>query len=448
MNTEIRSRQRRGRGGVHRLIAAAAVLPVVLLAACSGSGSSTESTSAAESATSAAPQSEAAESASAEASSAPASESADTAAILQTAFLVDDVDPASLEPLILQGLTEAGAPATDEQIQLAFDCNSQQECKIGDGEKTLGILLGSGTNVWMQLSRASVILQAITQYPEIGTVISLSAGGDQQAFSSHLQTLITKGVDAIVTYDDFGPAMTAGFQEATDAGIPVVAFGGTPGPDATSAVVSQVQSDFCEAGKSMAIKAAEMLDNKGNIAYFTGTPGNPQGEGWQTCATEWFEANAPDMQVVNKSNTDWSSEGTVKAASALIASGQAVDLIMYDYAHETANIVSTYEKAKLPVPDQITWTVDNTLSKLWEEGQASDNPWKLAETTSLNWEGNLALTAAMAKIAGQEVPPFLIFPLPFADAQMGDYKPDLGAAYPGPTLMPDKLLELVLAANE
>lgn len=429
------------------LLAIAAALPVLLVTACSSSGSSSESTSAAaSSAVSSATGSDAASSAASTASS-----GADPAAVakaLSTAFLVDDIDPSSLEPLIVRGLTEAGAPATDEQVQTAFDCLSQQECKVGDGDKTLGILLGSGTNTWMQLSKASIILQAITQYPEIGNIISLSAGGDQQVFTSGLQTMITKGVDAIVTYDDFGPAMTAAFQEATDAGIPVAAFGGTPGPDATAAVLTQVQSDFCEDGKSMATKAADMLGGKGNIAYFTGTPGNPQGEGWQKCATEWFDANAPNIKVVSKSNTDWSSEGTVKAASALIASGQPVDLIMYDYATQTADIVNTYEKAKLPVPDQITWTVDNTLSKLWEEGQKSDNPWQLAETTSLNWEGNIALSAAMAKLAGEEVPSFLIFPLPFASAKVGDYKPDLGPSYPGPTLMPDKLLSMVLAGSQ
>ncbi len=50
----------------------------------------------------------------------------------------------------------------------------------------------------------------------------------------------------------------------------------------------------------------------------------------------------------------------------------------------------------------------------------------------------------MAKLNGEKVPATLIFPLPFALAQKGDYKPDEGASYPGPTLMPAALLSKVL----
>jgi ABC-type sugar transport system substrate-binding protein len=409
---------------------AAAGIALVLLAACSSSkttgGSTTSGAGAAT--TSAAPVS-----------------AADTAAILKTAFLTDTVEAGKLDPLIVKGLTAAGATYTQDQIDKAYACTQTQECTIGSGKKELGILDGSGADLWRHITRAAITLQA-TSYPDIGKVIYLQAGGDLQTMNSQLRTLITKGVAGIVTYDDFGAAMTAGFQAATNAGIPVAAFGGTPGSDAVKAVLTQVQSDFCDDGTQMATTTAKMLNNTGSVAFFTGTPGNPQGAGWEKCAEQYFSQNAPGIKVVNKSNTGWSDSGTVSASSALIASGQKVDAILYDYAKETANIVLTYQKAKVQVPNQVTWTSDNSLLKLWEADQGTPKAWKLAYSTSINFEGNIALSAVMAKLAGESVPATLIFPLPFALAQKGDYKADQGASYPGPTLMPTALLTKVLGA--
>src|SRR5690606_13798813 len=144
---------------------------------------------------------------------------------------------------------------------------------------------------------------------------------------------------------DFGPAMIGAFQSASSQGIPIVAYGGVPGPDGADSVVSQVASDFCDDGYRMAEAANEALGGAGQVAFFTGTPGNPQGEGWMTCAEEWFGENAPDIQVANRSNTDWSQQGTFSAASALISSGTQVDAILYDYATQTVNIVEAYKQA-------------------------------------------------------------------------------------------------------
>jgi ABC-type sugar transport system substrate-binding protein len=241
--------------------------------------------------------------------------------------------------------------------------------------------------------------------------------------------------------------MTASFQAAKTAGIPVAAFGGTPGPSAVDAVVTQVQSSFCNDGVQMAQATAKMLSNHGNVAFFTGTPGNPQGAGWQSCAASWFTRNAPGIKVVDKSNTGWSNSGTVSATSALISAGKKVNAILYDYANQTVNIVQTYQHAKQPVPDQVTWTTDNQLLQLWQQGQKSPDPWKLAGSSSINFEGNIALAALMDHLSGKSVPSTLTFPLPFVEARSGDYNASQPADGPGPTLMPDGLLSKLLGQS-
>jgi ribose transport system substrate-binding protein len=372
--------------------------------------------------------------------------SAEQTAILKKAFLTDSVSPSSISPVILQGLEEAGRSYTAAQVSKAWACQSQTSCKIGNGSQTIAYLDGSGGNLWREITRAAITLEA-EDYPNIGTVMYLNAAGSLQTMQADLKTLVARRVTGIVTYDDFGPAMTAAFQQAKAAGIPIVAFGGTPGSGAVNAVVSQVQSSFCSDGTAMAQTTDKMLNGHGNVAFFTGTPGNPQGAGWQSCAASWFTKNAPGIKVVDKSNTGWSNSGTVSATSALIAAGKKVDAILYDYASQTVNIVQTYQHAKQPVPDQVTWTTDNQLLQLWQQDQKSSNPWKLADSSSINFEGNIALAAVMDHLAGKSVPSTLTFPLPFAQAQMGDYNASQPADGPGPTLMPDALLSKLLSQS-
>jgi len=372
--------------------------------------------------------------------------STEQTSILKKAFLTDSVSVSSVNPVILQGLEEAGRTYTAAQVSKAWACQSQATCKIGNGSQTLAYLDGSGGNLWREITRAAITLEA-EDYPNIGTVMYLNAAGSLQTMQADLKTLIARRVTGIVTYDDFGPAMTAAFQQAKAAGIPIVAFGGTPGPGAVSTVVSQVQSSFCSDGVQMAQTTDKMLGGHGNVAYFTGTPGNPQGAGWEGCASSWFSKNAPGITVVDKSNTGWSNSGTVSATSSLIATGKKIDAILYDYANQTVNIVQTYQHAKQPVPDQVTWTTDNQLLQLWEQDQKSADPWKLADSSSINFEGNIALAALMSHLSGKSVPSTLIFPLPFVQAQVGDYNASQPADGPGPTLMPDSLLGKLLGQS-
>jgi ABC-type sugar transport system substrate-binding protein len=368
------------------------------------------------------------------------------ASILKKAFLTDAVKAGQLDPTIVQGLSEAGRDYTEAPVTTAAGCMAQPTCKIGDGKLTLAILDGAGSDLWRHITRAQITLQAAS-YPNIGTVIYLQADGNLQTMQANLKTLIARKVTGIVTYDDFGPAMTAAFQQATNAGIPVVAYGGIPGKDAANAVVSQVASDFCDDGNQMAQTTAKMLKNTGNVAFFTGTPGNPQGAGWQACAESWFQKNAPGIKVVNRSNTSWTEGGAVSATTALISTGKKIDAVLYDYAKQTVNIVQTYQKAKLPVPAQVTWTSDNSLLEMWEKDLGTPAEWQLGYSSSINFEGAIALSALMNHLAGKKVVPTLIFPLPFVLAKKGDYLADQPANAPGPTLMPDSLLKTVLSAG-
>ncbi len=95
----------------------------------------------------------------------------------------------------------------------------------------------------------------------------------------------------------------------------------------------------------VAEKLAAYLKDKGDTdptyAIFTGPAGNAFAGVWQPCVKEALEAAG--VKQVYDGNTEWTPQGTVKAAAALQASGKKPDVIVYDtYAED---FIHAYEDA-------------------------------------------------------------------------------------------------------
>jgi len=445
-STTPRRRTRNGLVAKGLSVTAVGLSAALLLAACGGSSSS-ESTAASEApaASSAAPASEA------PASEAPASEAPAASGDLQTtvnaALNTDTVDAATLDPNMAKALERGGAALTPEQIQLAFDCWSSSDCEIpGGGDVTVGYI-SPELNTWRKFARMEAILQAIT-YPEVGRIISVKPEYDLAQMQAGVRSLSADGADVIVGYNDFGPALAPAFQAAQEAGAKVGIFVG-PSPDTpATAIATQVTGDVCANGVAMAQKAIELLGTEGKIAFFNGTPGNPQGAAWNKCAEEELAAQAPGIEVVFKADTNWTLQGAFEAATALLATGEDVDIIMYDYADPMTQIVKAYDQAGKPVPDFITWTSNNDLFKEWEAKQGTDGEFALWDTNSLTWSARVAVSNIMdAAATGGAVPEMVIYPQPFIEAQVGNYQADKPADYPGQTIIPAELVDQMLAAQ-
>ncbi|MCU1691875.1 MAG: ABC-type sugar transport system, periplasmic component [Frankiales bacterium] len=363
--------------------------------------------------------------------------------ILKTAFLAD-VKPETLDPVVLQGLEEIGGDYTEAQVATATSCLTQDVCKIGDGKQTVAMLLGGGLTPWGLMNRAAFTLQA-TSYPDVGTVMFQKADGNLQTMQAQLRSLVARKVKAVVSYDDFGPAMTAAFSQARAAGVPVATYVGNPGKDATKAVVTQVTSDYCADGKAMAQAAQRTVGKTGNVAFLTGVPGNPKGVAWQKCAEAWLKANAPGIDVAYKADTNWSEAGTTTATTAMIATGKKIDAVLYDYATQTITVVKAFKQAKLPVPDQVTQATDNSLLEVWEADQKSADPWNLTASSSINFAVNVAFAAVMDSVAGKQVPSLVVFPNQFVPAKVGDFVAGQPKNAPGPVVLPAPLVQAVLA---
>lgn len=438
----VRSRVARpGRWRLMGALAGATVLALTL-GACSssksGSGSTTASTSGAADASSTA-------GASSSASSSSGGGDAAVQAMIDKAFLAH-VPMSSLPDTVQETFKVAAQPLTQAQLDTALKCWQNNTCETGTGGKTtLGIDDGFGDNTWRKISKMEIILQAL-EYKDIGKIIYTNAHGDLSQMQANTRSLTSQGVKAIVTYDDFGSALVPTYAAAQRGGAKISSYvGGIPNAP-TSAVANQVHEDICTAGKNMADTVAQLLNGSGQIAFFNGTPGNPQGATWNKCAEDQLKAKASGISVAYKADTNWTPAGTFKAASGLVSTGKSVKAILYDYADPLPQVVKAFQQAGKPTPALITFTSNNDLFKVWEAAQGTANAFPLYYTSGLNYQARVSVTAVMQLLAGKSVPGELIVPMPFVKAEKGVYAASFPGTYPGPSvLIPVSLLTKMLS---
>ena len=350
-----------------------------------------------------------------------------------SAALQSDVPASQLPALMREALSKVNLNLTPNQISTAYNCWKASSCTLGSGNLTLAEADGFGDNTWRQFSKMDVILQAM-QYPQIGKFIYTNAHGVLSQYQSDLRSITAQGAKLIVAYNDFGPAAWSAFTAAQRAGAYVSTFVGPSDGAPTSAITTRVQPDICQVGKDMAQVTRQVIDGNGPIAYFTGTPGNPEDQGWQTCATQ------TGLSSVFNGDTNWTPTGAETTASALIASGKQVKAILYSYSNPVPNIVKAYQAAGKPVPTIVTWTTDNgTLCTV------KKNPFTLYLTNALNWAARVSVTALVDKANGQSVPSAVLYPMPFIKANPAQCDASAPADYPGTSaLVPAALTARIL----
>jgi ABC-type sugar transport system substrate-binding protein len=354
----------------------------------------------------------------------------------------------SLSATVQQAFQAAAEPLTQAQLATAFSCWQNSTCSTGTGGPvTLGIADGFGDNTWRQFTKMEIILQAL-HYKQVGKIIYTNAHGVLSQFQANIRSLTAQGVKAIVTYDDFGAAAVPAFAAAQREGAKVSSYvGGIPDAP-TTAVANQVSANICAAGTSMAATTDTLLAGKGEVAFFNGTPGNPQGAAWNKCASQEFKAKGGGVTVAYEANTDWTPAGAQQAAAGLVSSGKPVKAILYDYADPLTQVVKAFQQAGRVTPALVTWTSNNALFGMWQQDQGTAKAFDLYYTNGLNWESRVSVTAVLDALSGQSVPAQLTVPMPFVKAVKGIYATSLPGTYPGPSvLVPAALVTKMLGTS-
>ena len=320
-----------------------------------------------------------------------------------------DADPAVLKKAV--GTTEgipqiaqaafyrAGLPVDDARQALALKCFKENGCDTGTGGKlTVALADGFGENFWRQMTKMEFILQALT-YPEIGKIIYTTAGGDTQKSISDFKSLVAQKADVIIFFPDAGEALLPAVRDATAQGTVAISHSygkiGEPGKDYPTFVAE----DVCKLGQLFADTLNKEV-GRGKVAFLGGTPGNPLSAYWQGCEEK---ALGKDLQLVGKADTSWTQQGALEAVSGLISSNPDIKGISYEAADSFLGGLRAYQAAKLP-PDIVLTLRTDEVDLFCEMKKINDPNFKVFYGSGGNYQSRIALTAAMMKLKGYNLP--------------------------------------------
>jgi len=377
-----------------------------------------------------------------------------------------DADPALVDKalgpvgtvpdIVLASIARADQDLDQATIDKALECWSSPECETGSGgELVMGYADGGGhLNVWRGVTHMEAILQALT-YPEIGTIVSTEALWDQDPAvpAGDIQFLVQRGADFIVGYPDAGVAIADAILEAEAAGVPYIPFSagyvGLPGQEGAlipgqdyTAVVGE---DLCALGESFAEVLNDGIDS-GTIGVMGGTPGNALSLGWQQCLTPALNDGVELVQPA--ADTYWLNDVALEVVLGMLSTDPEIKGYAYEYADGLNTALQAYDELGIPLDDLTVAlrTDEQTLFCDWVD-RANPN-YHIFYSAGGNFQSRTAVTAAMMKLNGAEVPGEIVVPHVMREVTEADCNPDRVNPYvSGTSLVPDAVLAQMFPAE-
>jgi len=352
----------------------------------------------------------------------------------------------NVSPVIVEAIKHAAMELTPEQRKLALECWKNNVCETGHGTLTVAYADGFGENVWRQVTKMEFIQQALT-YPNIKKIVYSSAGGDATKAISDMRAFIAQKVNVIVIFADAGPALLPTVKEATEAGIVVVLhngtyIGGKPGKD----YLTTIAENLCDLGTDFVkIVLANSKKDPTTIVELGGTPGNGLSAGWQKCSDQEIAKHA-NLKLLGKADTMWTQEGSFKAMSGFLAQNGTVDAVLFEYADGFRGGLRAYDAAKKPYDLVVALRTDE-MGVICDWEKANNPNFKIFYSNGQNDQARFALTAAMMKIEGKDVPTMIDVPFKMHEVHKGQCNPAIPESASLNTLVDDDMMKQMFAKN-
>ena len=330
----------------------------------------------------------------------------------------------NINPIVAETFKRSAAGLSADQAALALKCWKDSVCDTGHGDITVALADGFGENVWRQVTKMEFITQALT-YPNIKKIIYTSAHNDPTKAISDLRSLVAQKVNVIVVFADASTALLPSIKEATAAGILVVLHNGTyVGGDPGKDYLSTVAENLCNLGTGFVDVIAKNT-NKPNptVVELGGTPGNGLSAAWQKCSDDEI-AKQKNMKLLGKADTNWTQEGAFQAMSGFLAQNDTVDGVAYEYADGFRGGLRAYQEAG-KAPDLVLALRTDEQGVFCDWEKLNDPNFKIFFAAGMNFQSGIALTAAMTKLAGGDVPTVVDVPFRMRQVVKGMCNPAL-----------------------
>lgn len=252
---------------------------------------------------------------------------------------------------------------------------------------------GFGGAAWFKTT-AQEFRDELSKCKNVTKVIYVNANGSQQKYNSDINSLVSQGVNVLVSFTHFGDASLPVLRNATKAGVTVVPFfakiSGTPGKD----YVDVVYQDPVPNGVMWADFLGRTVKS-GNVIFLGGPPGATSSQRFMDAFKEGLKKH-PTLKLVEQDYivTNWNPVDAQKAVSGLIAKYGKIDGIASDYGLTTNAAIKAFEQAGLPIPAQATLASNNEINCKYLEYKKAGKAWPY-----LSLDGTTTLVRAAARRA-------------------------------------------------
>lgn len=224
-------------------------------------------------------------------------------------------------------------------------------------------------------------------------VLMMDAANDASKQLSEVQTMLSRGVDAVII--EIVDTKTGGpfYKLCKAAKVPLVGLCREfPENDV------YIGSDSADAGTTQMQMLAKAMNRRGNIGILMGFIGNSD----QVARTDFNKkelANYPNMKVVREDAADWDRAKALSVVQNWISSGIKLDGISANNDEMAIGAILAYEAAGKPLPAIAGIDAIPDALKLVKEGKL-----KLTLYQNPIAQGQGALDAALKLVKGQSVP--------------------------------------------
>ncbi len=283
------------------------------------------------------------------------------------------------------------------EIAHAGVLNTKAFC--GHKKITLGIEDGLGINAWSQASMAAVRSEA-AKCPNVTQDVQIAQGSLQTAISQ-INSMVSKGDNAITVIPDFGSAELPAIQAATKAGVKVVPWAANPGGKAPRDYVAYVDYIPFDAGALAGKWLVQQLHGSGNVIAYGGPAGNPVSAGTLAGVVSVFKSH-PGMHLLLGTKTwavtNWDPATAQQVTASLLAKYPKINGIVADYGTDELAALQAFKAAGRAYP-AVAGADANGLGCFWQ-GNHKKHPFALATVSTRNWMGRIAARKAIAAAEG------------------------------------------------
>lgn len=231
----------------------------------------------------------------------------------------------------------------------------------------------------------------------ISDYIIVESNQDNATQVSQIQSLVLKGVNAIIVDPGSATALNGAIEDATAAGIPVIIANGGP---VTTDQCYQINFDYTAAITPAAQYVVDRLGGKGNVLISRGIAGVPSDDGFYAGMRQVFDQH-PDIKIVGEVYSEWTTSVAQQQIASILPSIDKVDAVIGE-GGDGYGAVQAFEAANREVPLVIGGNRGNFLS--WWANEYEKNGYE-----TYSWTTNPGITAAGLFVAvdilrGKDVP--------------------------------------------